>query len=348
MKTRAIRHWAVLGLMVVLAAQAASAVASSLEISDLFSSMESADITVNGEGTGALQLDLIHDGEKIASRNLALDGPGTWVIRWPSIEAEEGSYDCCASLVQNHTTSKRCYNFYYGGVEPLRFDVRDFRADSRGMHLAISASDSTVVDIYYMLLEGGKAVYITREQSVPIAGSYSTPIAKDYAWKQILQKGHSYEGRVKIVELNHNQIRAFMNSFQAVDDASSSETYQDETGASATVLGNSRVPFVGYLRFILYQDGSLLNITEKKTPVLLAGDDDTVEITWNGTLEPGIYQLRTILMSQDGSVMDLEENVIEAEPLQKVNATDTAEESGLPTGLAALAIFIAAIMRKRR
>ena len=349
MKSRAIQHWAVLGLMVVLAAHTATAAASSLEISDLFSSMESADITVNGEGAGSLQLDLTHDGEKIASRNLALDGPGTWAIRWPVIQAEKGSYNCCASLVHNQTKiSERCFNFYHGGVEPIRFDVRDFRADSRGMHLAISASDSTVVDIYYMLLDGGKAVYITREQAVPIAGSYSTPIGKDYAWKQILQKGHRYEGRVKIVELNHNQIRAFMNSFQAVDDASISETYQDETGASATVLGNSRVPFVGYLRFILYQDGSLLNITEKKTPVLLAGDDDTVEITWNGTLEPGIYQLRTILMSQDGSVMDLEENVIEAEPLQKVNATDTAEESGLPTGLAALAIFIAAIMRKRR
>ena len=349
MKSRAIQHWAVLGLMVVLAAHTATAAASSLEISDLFSSMESADITVNGEGTGSLQLDLIHDGEKIASRNITLDGPGTWAIRWPAIQAEKGSYNCCASLVHNQTKiSERCFNFYHGGVEPIRFDVRDFRADSRGMHLAISASDSTVVDIYYMLLDGGKAVYITREQAVPIAGSYSTPIGKDYAWKQILQKGHRYEGRVKIVELNHNQIRAFMNSFQAVDDASISETYQDETGASATVLGNSRVPFVGYLRFILYQNGSLLNITEKKTPVLLAGDDDTVEITWNGTLEPGIYQLRTILMSQDGSVMDLEENVIEAEPLQKVNATDTAEESGLPTGLAALAIFIAAIMRKRR
>jgi len=348
MKTRAIRHCALLGLMVVLATQTAPAAASSLEISDLFSSMESADITVKGEGAGALQMDLIHDGEKIASRNLVLDGPGTWAIRWPSMEAEEGSYDFCASLVQNHTTSKRCYNFYYGGVEPLRFDVRDFRADSRGLHLAISASDSTVVDIYYMLLEGGKAVYITREQAVPISGSYFTPIAKDYAWKQILEKGHIYDGRVKIVGLNHNQIRAFMNSFQAVDDASISETYQDETGASATVLGNSRVPFVGYLRFILYQNGSLLNITEKKTPVLLAGDDDTVEITWNGALEPGIYQLRTILLSQDGSVMDLEENVIEAEPLQKINATEMAEKSGMPAGLAALAIFIAAIIRKRR
>lgn len=349
MKTRATRHFAVLGLMVVLAAQAAPAAASSLEISDLFSSMESADITVKGEGAGSLQLDLTHDGEKIASRNLALDGPGTWAIHWPAIQAESGSYDCCASLVQNQTTvSKRCFNFYYGGAEPIRFDVRDFRADSRGMHLAISASDSTVVDIYYMLLEGGKAVYITREQAAAISGSYSTPIAKDYAWKQILQKGHSYEGRVKIVELNHNQIRAFMNSFQAVDDALISETYQDETGASATVLGNSRVPFVGYLRFMLYQNGSLLNITEKKTPVLLAGDDDTVEITWNSTLEPGIYQLRTVLLSQDGSVKDLEENVIEAEPLQKINATETAEKSGLPDGLAALVIFMAALMRKRR
>ena len=349
MKTRAIRHWAVLGLMVVLAAQAAPAAATSLEISDLFSSMESADITVNGEGTGSLQLDLIHDGEKIASRNITLDGPGTWAIRWPAIQAEEGSYSCCASLRQNQTiVSERCFNFYYGGVEPIRFDVRDFRADSRGMHLAISASDSTVVDIYYILLDGGKAVYTTKEQAVPIAGSYSTPIAKDYAWKQILQKEHIYEGRVKIVELNHNQIRAFMNSFQAVDDASITETYQDETGASATVLGNSRVPFVGYLRFTLHQNGSLLNITEKKTPVLLAGDDETVEITWNGTLEPGIYQLRTVLLSQDGSVMDLEENVIEAEPLQRINATDTAEKSGLPSGLAALAILIAALMRRRR
>jgi len=139
-----------------------------------------------------------------------------------------------------------------------------------------------------------------------------------------------------------------MNQFEAVDDALISETYQDETGASATVLGNSRVPFGGYLRFMLYQNGTLLNITEKRTPVLLAGDDDTVEITWNETLEPGIYQLRTVLHSKDGSVMDLEENVIEAETLQKYMATESAEESGLPGGLAAGAIMAIALLRKRR
>ena len=47
--------------------------------------------------------------------------------------------------------SKKCSSFFYGGVQPIRFDVRDFYADSRGMHLSISASDPTIVDIYYML-----------------------------------------------------------------------------------------------------------------------------------------------------------------------------------------------------
>jgi hypothetical protein len=351
MRTSAVWHLAVLGFLAVLAAQMApAAAAQSLEISDLFSGIESADITLQGEGAGAsVQVDLIHEGKRMATRNLAVDGPGTWAIGWPAFDAQRGSYDCCAALRQNQTMiSKRCVKFYYGGVEPIRFDVRDFRADSRGMHLAISARDSTVVDIYYMLLQGGKAVYVTREHAVPIAGSYATPIAKDYAWKQILQKGLYYDGRVKIVELNHNQTRAFMNSFEAVDDALITETYQDETGASATVLGNSRVPFVGYLRFILYQNGLLLNTTEKRTPVLLSGDDETVEITWNSTLEPGIYQLRTVLLSQDGSVKDLEENVIEAEPLQKSNATKTAEESSFPAGAAALAMMMAFVLIRNR
>lgn len=36
-----------------------------------------------------------------------------------------------------------------------------------------------------------------------------------------------------------------MNSFRAVDDAMITETYQDETCASATVIGNSCVHFQG-------------------------------------------------------------------------------------------------------
>jgi len=98
---------------------------------------------------------------------------------------------------------------------------------------------------------------------------------------------------MKIAELNHNQTKAFMNSFMAREDARISDTYQDETGASATVVGNSRVPFEGRLRFVLSQNDSKIDMLEKRTPVLLTDDDETVEVSWNKTLAPGVYHLRT-------------------------------------------------------
>lgn len=348
MRISAVWHLAIPVALAVLLAMAGTA--HSLDIADLYSNIESADVTVDGNVAGmSLRLDLIDDGRLLASRNLDLDGAGTWIVSWPELEAEKGSYDVCALLIKNETTvSRKCYNFYYGGVEPIRFDVRDFRADSRGMHLAISASDPTVVDIYYMLIDGNKAAYVTREQVVPISGSFAMPITRDYAWKQILESGHQYAGRVKIVELNHNMTRSFMNSFRAVNDAKITETYQDETGASATVVGDSRVPFEGSLCFILSQNSIVLNTTEKTTPVLLTGDDETVEITWNKTLQPGIYQLRTVLLGQDGVVMDLQENVIEAKPLLRSNATDTAKEASFPAGAAAIAMLVIVLLRRRR
>ncbi|MFA6372583.1 MAG: hypothetical protein WCW68_08160 [Methanothrix sp.] len=348
MRICAVWHLAALVVLAALMAMAGTALSS--EIANLYSSIDSADVTLEGDVAGmALRLDLINEGRLLTTRNLALDGAGTWVIRWPAFHAEKGSYDVCAGLWKNGTAvSSKCYNFYYGGVEPIRFDVRDFRADSRGMHLAISARDPTVVDIYYMLIDGNKAVYVTREQVIPITGSYAQPITKDYAWKQILENGREYAGRVNIVELNHNQTRSFMNSFLAVDDAMITETYQDETGASATVMGNSRVPFEGSLRFILSQNGSILNTTEKKTPVLLTGDDETVEITWNKTLEPGIYLLRTVLLGQSGAVMDLEENVVEAKPLARSSSADTAKNADFPATAAAFALLTIVLLRRRR
>ncbi|VVB69218.1 Uncharacterised protein [uncultured archaeon] len=326
-------------------------IAQSQEIMALYSSIDSSDVTIDGDVAGdTLQMDLISSGDVLQTRSIMLDGSGTWIARWASFEAEKGSYDVCASLLKNgRVIAKKCYNFFYGGIEPVRFDVRDFRADSRGMHLSISASDPTIVDIYYMLITGNQAVYVTTDQAVPITGSFAAPIQKDYAWRQILEDGQEYTGRVKIVELNHNQTRAFMNSFLARDDAMITETYQDETGASATIVGNSRVPFEGSIRFILSQNDTVLNITEKRTPVLLTGDDETVEISWNKTLEPGIYQLRTILLGKGGDIKDLEENIIEAEPIIKANSTDTGKKSPLPTAAAAAAMLtIALLMRRRR
>ncbi len=354
-----IRHLAALALLMALAATA-----QSIEIFSLYSNIDSADITLVGGGEGILQMDLTQDNKVLNSRKLDIDGPGTYVVRWPNLKVDKGSYSVCATLRDDGTKdnrsddageikdgavqSRRCYRFYYGGVEPVRFDVRDFRSDSRGLHLAISASDPTIVDIYYMLVQGDRALYVTRERAVPISGLMSMAVEKDYKWKPILENGQTYEGRVKIVELNHNQTRAFMNPFVAIEDAQITETYQDETGASATVMGDSRVPFEGLLRFTLSGGGEVLNITEKKTPVLLSGDDETVEITWNSTLEPGVYQLQTALIGQDGSIVDLQENIIEAKPIVVRSNVDETKSTGLPAGLAGVAMLAIILFRRMR
>jgi hypothetical protein len=165
----------------------------------------------------------------------------------------------------------RSYEFCYGGTDPTCFDVRDFMADSKGIRMAVSTRDPTIMEIYYMLVSGNRVVYVDRDESITLAGIM--PMQTDRPWKQLLVDGGEYMGLAKIVELNHNMTREFLQAFMARDDASITETYEDETGASATVLGNSRVPFQGTLVFILSQ---------------------------NETLEPGVYQLRVVSPGRQG------------------------------------------------
>jgi hypothetical protein len=333
--------------------------AQAQEVFDIYSDLQSCDVTVKGDATGCrLQVDLFSAKEGLVqTRTLSLDGPGTWILTWDVSGAQEGSYGACAKLIkEGEVVSEKCTDFYYGGRVDIRFDVRDAHANYRGMTLLVYSEDLAVVDIYYTLVKDDKAVYISKRESVPIAGSYGSPSDLSVEWKQLLENGQEYKGRVKIVEKKNGQTRAFMNSFTARDDAEITDTYEDETGASATVMGRSRVPFEGSLRFDLYQNGMLLTSVEEKTPILLAGDDETVEISWNGTLDPGIYQLTIQLLGNDGDVLDLEESIIEAEipPRPQTVETPTEEKgSGMSTAAVAVAILLIAavaivVIRRRK
>lgn len=338
-----------LPFMLVITLLFVTASAQGQEISDLYSDLQSCDVTVKGDAAGCLlKVDLSSEKEGIIQTEaLSLDGPGTWIVAWNVAGAEEGPYEVCAKLTRDgEVVSEKCNDFYYGGRVDIRFDVRDAHADYRGMTLLVYSDDLAVVDIYYTLVKDGKAVYISKKESVSIAGSYGSPSDLSLEWKQLLENGQDYAGRVKIVEKKNGQTRSFMNTFTARDDAEITDTYEDETGASATVMGRSRVPFEGSLEFDLYQNGSLLASVVEKTPILLSGDDETVEISWNETLDPGVYQLKIQLLGNDGDVIDLEESIIEAEiPPQPQAAETPAEESSGPskTVMAAALILIAVV-----
>ena len=311
-------------------------------ITDIYSDLESCDVTVQGSVSGDhLVIDLSRLGTVLQSRTLELDGPGTWIAGWDSFQPEKGSYDICATLVQGEEVlSKKCYSYYYGGQVPVRFEVKDFNANSKGIQLSILSQDPTIVNIYYMLITGDKALYISEDDSLAIASL--TPIMLDRPWSQILVDGLEYRGRVKIVEPTHNRTWAFMRTFTASDDAKISETYEDETGASATVVGNSRVPFEGKLRFILSRNGTVLESIDKKTPVLLTDKDETVEISWNETLEPGVYQMQVLLIGKKGDVKDVMESVIDAKPIPKLAPVNQTQASSPFPEAAGIVSLIAA------
>ncbi|MHC1631807.1 MAG: hypothetical protein ACXQT4_05960 [Methanotrichaceae archaeon] len=318
--------WFVITLIVIVTS------AQAQEVVDLYSDLQSCDVTVDGNMSNCvLQVDLSSSDGSIQTKTLSLEGTSTWIVEWDVPKAEEGSYCACARLLkEGNILSERCFNFYYGEPVSLRFDVRDFNADHNGMHLLIYSRDLAVVDIYYMLIRGNKALYVSKETSVPISNNVMSPTHLSRDWKQILENNAEYQGRIKIVETKNNQTRVFMNSFIAKDDAEITDTYEDETGASATVVGKSRVPFEGSLRFELSQNRKFITSVEKKTPVLLTGDDETVEISWNNTLDPGIYQLKILLLGNDGDVIDFEESIIEAEiPSRPLSVEKVEEKSSM-------------------
>lgn len=336
-------------ILLAVAILALIGIAQSQEITDVYSNIGSSDIAVQGDVVGdQLSLDLIFGDLVLQTKLLNLDGPGTWIASWDSFEAEKGSYQVRAMLLRkNKTLSQGNYRFFYAGETPVRFDVRDFNADSKGIHLSILSQDPTIVDIYYMLITGNKAIYISEDKSVPISSGAALEL--DRPWHQILIDGKDYSGRVKIVEPGHNQTRAYTMTFIAKDDAEITETYEDETGASATVLGNSRVPFIGMLRFTLTHNGTVLETIEKKTPVLLTGKDETVEVSWNKTLDPGVYQLGVVLLGNNGDVRDVKESVFEAKPLPKpANSTTAQQQSPLSPEISVAALIAAVLLRRSR
>jgi len=326
--------------------------AISQQVEDIYSNIDSCDVTVSGNVSGShLQADLTRSGVPLSSYVLPLDAPGTLIISWNLSDPDVGAYEACASVTRSgEVLARRCYSFYHGGEVPVRFDVRDFLADSSGIHMLIYAADPAIVDIYYMLISGNRAVYVYRDRSVKIAGGRGVPTFIEWKWPVLLNAGETYTGRAKIVELPDGQTRAFMNRFVAVENARITETYEDEMGASATVLGTSRVPFRGSLRFVL-SNGTELEVVEKKTPVLLDGDDESVEISWNRTLDPGIYHLKVVLLNSSGAVVDIRESVIEAEPVIRRGSNESSESKSSASapamaGLIAM-LTIRQIIRRR-
>jgi hypothetical protein len=135
-----------------------------------------------------------------------------------------------------------------------------------------------------------------------------------------------------------------------MDDARITELFRDETGASVTVLGMSQVPYTGTIVFTVLKDGDIIEEIKEQSPILMAEDDETIEVSWNGRLDPGTYELTVKVIGNDGDILDKWDTLIEAE--ESIYATEEAtpastESPGFSIFLSICSLVILIMLSKR-
>jgi hypothetical protein len=241
----------------------------------------------------------------------------------------------------------------YGDNSVSRLRVGNLIANSEGISIVLSPVEPVLFDIEYMLVDGNNVVYTTEKDNVSLT---SIPEMFSATWGTLLENNKEYRGRVKIkINSSEEETLVSTRSFNARDNAEITDIYKDETGASATVYGRSQVPFEGSLDFNVYKlnndtvesRSEPVESIREKVPVLLDGDDETVEVAWKQRLQEGVYRLEIELLGNSGEVIEHRETVIESNLSPYSNASavnnstsETAASSGQKTPGFSAAVLI--------
>lgn len=315
-------------------------------IAELYSDLESFDVTLYSdqpEENLTLEVSLVRPergNEEVIAMQEFLTGSfpentrvmkiGFWNIR----NAERGAYTMKARLLeQGQVLSESEYDFVYGSNSASRLQVDDLVSNSEGIAVVLSPNQPSLFDIEYMLVDGHDVLYSTKTEKASLT---SIPEAFSASWGALLENNKEYTGRVKVWVYSPDKgFIASTENFTARDDAEITDIYEDETGASATVLGRSQVPFEGSLVFSVYRlqdisgSGSPVFVESvwESVPVLLNDDDETVEVAWEERLTEGVYRLEIELLGNDGDVIERRETIIESD-LSLSNASEAGLDAG--------------------
>lgn len=319
---------------------------SQVRIAELYSDLESYDVTLYSnqpEEDLTLEVFLVRpdrgDEEVIAMQTFSTGSfpANTRVMKvgfWDVRNAERGAYTLRAKLLdQGKVLSESEYDFVYGSNSASRLQVDDLVPNSEGITVALSPNQASLFDLEFMLVDGHDVLYSTKTEKASLT---SVPEAFSASWGTLLENNKEYTGRVKVQV--YSPSRGFIASsenFTAIDDAEITDIYEDETGASSTVLGRSQVPFEGKLVFSVYElqensgSGSsvLVESVRERVPVLLTDDDETVEVAWKERLTAGVYRLEIELLGNNGDVIERRETIIESD-LPASNASEVSPGAG--------------------
>lgn len=313
---------------------------------DIYSDINSADVTLRSYKyyTGiTINADLLLDGKVLASRHIVVeeifpDILTTKIISWNITDPPNGIYQTRFTLFMNSTaldTKQYTFSQGWGWKASPGLYIKDILPDSNGISVILApfipqtGSDQKLVltDVEYMLVDGDTVIYRTTDRRVSV--EQATTISRK--WNVRLINNHPYSGRVKVrFSAQEDNIIAESREFVAVEDVRITELYRDETGASITILGSSQVPFAGYIEFVVSKNNTVIENIRKPSPVLMSGDDETVEVIWKNRLSYGIYNMSVKVTGEDGYVIDRKDTIIEAKKGKDQGIVNTSVPAQAP------------------
>lgn len=302
-----------------------SACAEEINIVDVYSDIDSTDITIHsGEHYTDITLksELIFKGNVMESKQfhikeISSDTDITKVASWELTNQKEGFYRTIMTMsMDGSVLETKYYNFSYGWQAMPAVSIKDMVPDSSGISIilapytTLTGSKPVLANVEYMLVDGDTVIYRTTDSRITV--EQATPLSKD--WNVLLENNHIYSTRIKAsISSPGDTVIAQSEDFTSKDDIRITELYRDETGASTTVEGYSQVPFDGYVVFTVTKDDTIIEEVSEKSPILTTGDDETIEIIWSRKLAAGIYGLSIEVIGNDGDILDRWDTVIESD-----------------------------------
>ncbi|PXF57437.1 MAG: hypothetical protein C4B59_15215 [Candidatus Methanogaster sp.] len=163
-----------------------------IEVVDLYSDIDSADVTLHPEvhlTDITIDAELMLEEEVLRRERFVIDEalPGTGitkVVSWDLKSPEDGFYITRMTLsMDGSVLDTRYYNFSYGSPMLPRVFIKDIIPDSRGVSIILSpyrtvyGTQAVLTDVEYMLVDGDTVIYRTTDQRVDVV--QATPLSED-------------------------------------------------------------------------------------------------------------------------------------------------------------------------
>lgn len=260
---------------------------------------------------------------------------------WSTVLERGGKYGSVA-VVMNEGKIRLLPTSFEAGLDAA---ISGLSADENRVEVEVTGGSQVPLDasLHLALTRNSSTARRFEEDVAPLLGGDEESF--DLFWDRVLEPGeYTVEA---VLESGDGALDRRSVVVDAGQDAEITDVYGDSNGATVTVEGASEIPLRGRVHITVERDGEVVQDREVDAPVVLEGNEETVEVEWGRDLEPGDYVVRAELRIERGTI-DRAGNVFTVErPLPGPTPTPAQNSPGPGVAAAALCLAAAACVSRK-